>query len=131
MSMEELTQNSYLPLLDELYKLHYDFDKDLKSDVFADGNGDDFDHGTVQGWKEAMEFVISKLEKLKDQEYVENSILRGKIKTYKGTIKSYGRVTEMLNQKLGKAELDLYDARYKKPHLIMESKSSGANPSQR
>ena len=43
------------------------------------------------------------------KEEVENSILRGKINTYKATNK-------MLNEKLGKAELDLYDARYKKPH---------------
>jgi hypothetical protein len=32
--------------------------------VYADGNCDDFDYGTVVGWKEAMELVITRLEKL-------------------------------------------------------------------
>ena len=45
-------------LLQEFYDIHTDHDKLLKSDVYADGNCDDF-----EGWKEAMEMVISRLEK--------------------------------------------------------------------
>ena len=51
-------------LLEEMYEIHTDHDKVLKSDVYADGNCDDFDYGTVVGWKEAMEMVITRLEKL-------------------------------------------------------------------
>tara|TARA_R110000824_G_C15184954_1_gene674149 strand:- start:426 stop:629 length:204 start_codon:yes stop_codon:yes gene_type:complete len=56
-------------LIQDLYEIHTDHDKLLKSGVYADGNCDDFDHGTVQGWKEAMELVITRLEKLIKQEH--------------------------------------------------------------
>jgi len=51
-------------LLQELYDIHTDHDKQLKSDVYTNGNCDDFDYGTVVGWKEAMEMVITRLEKI-------------------------------------------------------------------
>ena len=51
-------------LLQELYEIHTDYDKFLKSDACQDGNCEDYDHGIFQGWKEAMEMVITKLENL-------------------------------------------------------------------
>ena len=51
-------------LIQDLYDIHTDHDKLLKSDVYADGNSSDFDYGNVVGWKEAMEMVITRLEKL-------------------------------------------------------------------
>ena len=55
--------------LQELYDIHTDHDKLLKSDVYANGNCDDFDYGTVVGWKEAMEMVITRLEKLNEEKH--------------------------------------------------------------
>ena len=55
--------------LQELYDIHTDHDKLLKSDVYANGNCDDFDYGTVVGWKEAMEMVITRLEKLNKEKH--------------------------------------------------------------
>tara|TARA_R110000744_G_scaffold161898_2_gene278487 strand:+ start:482 stop:670 length:189 start_codon:yes stop_codon:yes gene_type:complete len=52
-------------LLKEMYKMHTDYDKLLKSDAYADGNSSDFDYGNAVGWKEAAEMVIFRLEKIK------------------------------------------------------------------
>lgn len=51
-------------LLQEFYEIHTDYDKFLKAEHCQDGNCDDYDHGCLQGWKEAMEMVITKLENL-------------------------------------------------------------------
>jgi len=51
-------------LLKEMYEVHTDYDKVLKSDAYADGNSSDFDYGNAVGWKEAAEMVIFKLEKI-------------------------------------------------------------------
>ena len=51
-------------LLKEMYEMHTDYDKVLKSDAYADGNSSDFDYGNAVGWKEAAEMVIFKLEKI-------------------------------------------------------------------
>ena len=50
-------------LLQEFYEIHTDYDKFLKAEACQDGNCDDYDHGCLQGWKEAMEMVITRLEK--------------------------------------------------------------------
>jgi hypothetical protein len=54
-------------LLEEMYEIHTDHDKALKSDVYADGNSSDFDYGTVVGLKEAVEMVITRIEKIKEE----------------------------------------------------------------
>jgi len=49
-------------LLNEFYKIHTDYDRDLNnpSVMFED----DFDHGHALGWKLAMEKVIFELEEI-------------------------------------------------------------------
>jgi hypothetical protein len=55
------TETKLETLVQTLFEVHTDHDKSLHQ-----GNWDnDFDHGTSQGWLEAMEMVIFNLEKIK------------------------------------------------------------------
>ena len=47
-------------LLDKFYKIHSDYDRDLKNPSFM--YEDDLQHGYALGWKQAMEKVIYELE---------------------------------------------------------------------
>ena len=54
-------------LLNEFYKIHTDYDRDLKKPELFE---DDLDHGHALGWKLAMEKVIYELEEIQKGEHV-------------------------------------------------------------
>jgi hypothetical protein len=57
-------QQNMEKIIQDLYDIHTDHDKLLKSEIYADGNSSDLDYGNVMGWMEAMEMVITRLEKI-------------------------------------------------------------------